>query len=103
MPQERIAATAGIRFVDSLLPLWIWGVGFLVIAAVLIMALSCRRRSAYIFALSTMTVWMAVWALLLFASAMDGGASWSAWTWPGFIGVACWATILSLHSREGVA
>lgn len=99
-PLDRLSETPAFRYVAELAPLRLWGAVFLTVAAVLVVALLVRRRPAYVLGLSLMCMWMLGWAGLLVASAIKEESSWSAWTWPLFVAVACYASLASLLSRE---
>ena len=100
-PGERLVQTPAFLYADRLISLTWWGIGYLVLAVVMLWAMAVHSRMAYRYALSAAFVWMASWAALSFAAALDGGqASFSAWTWPAFVAVACWATLASLAAGE---
>lgn len=83
-----------------LLPTALWGAGFIAAGTVLVAALVVRRRSLYVLALAPLLVWLLVWAGALAWNAVFGDGSFSAPAFPAFVAVACWATMISLQSRE---
>lgn len=99
-PLGRLLASPTLQFANEVFPLRLWGYGFLTVAVVLIAALLVNNRRTYLIALAVMCVWMAFYTAVTAWSAFSGGGSFSAWTWPAFIAVACWATMLSLAARE---
>ena len=99
-PEDRLKATPAFDYADRLIDLDVLGGGFLALAAAFVVALLIRRRSLYQQMLSVAVVWMTAYAALMLVSALDGRASFSAWTWPGFIALACWASLRSLAVRE---
>lgn len=99
-PLDRLLNSPTLQFANKLIPLSLWGYGYLAVALVLLGALLARDRRAYRLALAVMLVWMAFYTAVTLWAAFAGGASFSAWTWPAFIVAACWATELSLAARE---
>ena len=99
-PLERLVATPSLRYAQDLVGLRAWGVGYLLVAALLTGALLAGSRRVYAYGLAVMALWLAVYALMVLLSAFTGASSWSAWAWPAFIAAACWATLLSLLSQE---
>lgn len=99
-PRERIEATASLRYADQVVPLPLWGGAFVAVAALLAVALAAHSRRLYQAVLGLMAVWMLIYSFVLIGSALYGLASWSAWAWPSFIACACWASLLSLESKE---
>lgn len=100
---DRLLATPGFRYADTLLPLEAFGVGFLVTAAVLVAALVLDRvgsRRTYQHALAAALVWMLGWTGVMVAAAVEDLASFSAWVWPAFVARACWASYVSLELGE---
>ena len=68
-------------------------------ARVFVAALVTQRRRAYQLALGCAIAWMSLWTVLAAASAAATG-SFTAWEWPAFVGVACWASLVSLETKE---
>ena len=99
-PQDRLRLTPSFAYADRVVDLRLWGVGFLAVAVFLALAMLMRSRSAYRAGLSVACLWMAVWAIVLALSAFDASASFSAWTWPAFVALACYATLRSLSEGE---
>lgn len=99
-PRARLLTSPALRTVDHLFPLGLWGWAFLALAAWLGGALLARSRAAVVRGLAVMVAWMLLYSAVMAWSAIDGGASFSAWTWPMFVGVACFASTLSLMARE---
>ena len=99
-PTGRLTATPVFRYVDDhLLDIHLWGVGFLLLAAAFAAALLTHRRRVYQLALGCAIGWMSLWTVLAAASAAETG-SFTAWAWPAFVGVACWASLVSLETKE---
>lgn len=94
MQQSTFASAAQV------LPLPYQGIGFLGIAALLGIALLSRRREIYVAGLAWMLVWVAIWALICVRATVHGDASVLAAWWPAYVVCACWASMLSLLSRE---
>lgn len=95
-PDSRLAGSPAF----PLLPTTVWGVGFIVGAACLSCALVAGDRDLYAKALAPLLIWLGVWAAALAWSAIFDGTSFSAPAFPLFGAVACWATMLSLLTRE---
>lgn len=99
-PRARLLATPTFRYLDGIVSLRAWGVAFLGLAVVLAFAWVSHKRELYQVALSLMLVWMGIYTVVTLFSAIQGQASFAAWTWPAFIMCACWASLLSLWARE---
>lgn len=97
---QLIKSTA-YRGADDILPLQVWGVGFLGIAAWLSVAAVLGRRAVFVAGLAWLGVWMVVWAGVFIRVYIEGGATFLAWTFPAYVAAACWASMLSLLAREG--
>jgi hypothetical protein len=87
-------------YIDAGIGLHLWGWGFLFAAALMTIALVVRQRVLYQAVLAVFIVWLVLFAGVLAVAAMHEAASWSAWAWPAFGARACWASFLSLDSRE---
>lgn len=99
-PRRRLMDSPSLRFLDGLVPLSLLGWGFLLVAGGMLLALIRDERLTYQLALGVMIVWMFAYTVATLASAFFGEASFSAWVWSAFVCAACWATLLSLMSRE---
>lgn len=99
-PESRLHRTPAFAYADRWVDLTLWGAGYLVIAVALVVALALRSRRGYRSALSAGFVWMIGWAVLTLLAALQGDASYSAWIWPAFVAVACWASLVSLAAGE---
>lgn len=101
----RLAASPALAYAATLMPLPMWGIWFLTVAALMAVALAGRRtgwawRQVYTYALWTGIVTMTVWAVVFAAAALTAGASPGAAAWPGFAAVACYASYRSLQAGE---
>lgn len=96
----RLVTSPPYRSANEILPLPVWGVGFLGVAAWLTLAAVTSRRSVFVAGLAWLGVWMAVWAGVFIAVYFKGDASFLAWTFPAYVAAACWASMLSLLARE---
>ena len=99
-PLDRLIATPSLRYAQDLVGLRAWGIGYLLVAALLAGALLAGSRRVYCYGLAVMTLWLAVYAVMVLVSAFTAASSWSAWAWPAFVAAACWASLLSLSARE---
>jgi hypothetical protein len=99
-PRRRLMDSPSLRFLDGLVPLNLLGWGFLLVASGMLFALLRHERRTYQLALGVMIVWMFAYTVATVASAFYGQASFSAGAWPAFVCAACWATLLSLETRE---
>jgi 4-amino-4-deoxy-L-arabinose transferase-like glycosyltransferase len=98
-PLDRLLQTPTFHYANDLISIRLWGAGFLALAAVFIAALLTHTRKTYQYALGVAIGWMTLWAVVAAASATDLG-SFTAWAWPAFIARACWASLVSLETRE---
>ena len=97
---DRLRASPGLAYAETVVPIQAWGVGFLAVAVVLGFAAIRKDRAMFQVALGVGIVWLAAWALLLVASYFDGQSSPSAWTWPAIIAWHMWAVEKSLASGQ---
>lgn len=97
---DRLIQTPAFNYADSIGGIRLWGAGFLTLAAAFVVALVLKRRRPYQIALTVAIVWMTLWAAVTAASAFIDLSSFTAWAWPAFIGRACWASLVSLETRE---
>lgn len=88
------------RSAAELLPLPYQGIGFLAIAFLMAVGMISHNRGIYIAGLIWMMVWLFIWALILVRAAHSGQASVLAAWWPAYVVLACWASAISLISRE---
>lgn len=95
-PGARLSGSSAFPF----LPTPVWGAGFVVAGVALTVALLAGRRTLYLLALAPLLVWLLVWAVALGVNAVTSDGSFSAPAFPAFTAVACWASMLSLNSRE---
>src|SRR5689334_18530275 len=77
-PLDRLTDSPALRFANTVIPLPVWGYGYITLAVVLIAALILTNRRAYQVALAVMCVWMAFYAAVTAWAAFAGGASFSA-------------------------
>lgn len=98
------AVDPGTRLAGSpafpLLPIAVWGGGFIFSGLVLGASLIGQFRDLYVYALAPLMVWCAVWTVMLAWAAVFDGGSFSAPALPAFVARACWATMLSLLAEE---
>ena len=99
-PTHRLRETPSTRYLDDLVGIGVVGIVFLALAALLAVALVARRRQLAVLSLGALASWLIAYATVTLLAALNGQASFSAWLWPGFVAAACWATMLSLLSRE---
>lgn len=100
----RLQESPALAYAATLMPLPMWGIWFLTVAALMAVALAGRRtgwaRQVYTYALWTGIVTMTVWAVVFAAAALTARASPGAAAWPGFAAVACYASYRSLQAGE---
>ena len=97
---ERLRQTPGLKYAGAVIPLWLWGAGFLIVGVTLGVAILRHRRTLYSRAMSAAMLWLIVWALLMLGAGLFGEASLSAWAWPGIVAWHMWAVLQSLESRQ---
>lgn len=98
-PPEALLASPVLEVANEHLPIHLWGVLFLLVAAVQVVALIVHRCILYEVALILMVVAMVVWAAVFVAAAREGGSP-TAWCWPAFVAVACYANLAALVKGE---
>jgi hypothetical protein len=100
-PLHRLGATPGLQYVQiSAGGIRLYGVTFLVVAALIAAAMASRRRGPCLYALNLGALSMALWGVLQLAAAIFSTGSPSGWCWPGIVCAACMATSRSLRRRE---
>ena len=99
-PEPRLHQTLTFRYADRYLDLTLWGLGYILLSAIMGFALIVGRRTVYLGALSAAMLWMLGWTALSFLGAVHFSGSFSACLWPAFVTIACWASMRSLSSQE---
>lgn len=99
-PRPRLLASPALAFADRFIDLHLWGIGFLIVATVLVVALISHHARSYQAALAVMALWIGFYAFTLVVAAFKGGATYSAWTWPAFVFAACVASLMSIETGE---
>lgn len=97
---DRLIQTPTFHYADTFVSIRYWGAGFLALSLAFLAALALRRRRGYQIALTVAIVWMSLWAAVTAASTLTSPSSFTAWAWPAFIARACWASLVSLETRE---
>lgn len=99
-PDARLAASPGLQYASLYPGLTYWGLGFLVVGAVMTYALIVHERRTYQVGLGIAIVWLSLWAAVLAFAAIFSDASPTSWVWPLFVARACYASLVSLEVRE---
>lgn len=99
-PQERLRQTPAFKYADRVIDLDVWGLCFLALAGGLFLALALHHRNLYRGMLGAAIVWMLAYATMTAVAAFNGQTTYAAWAWPTFVAVACWASLVSITSRE---
>lgn len=99
-PLHRLTQTPSFNYANSLFSIRWWGAGFLALAIAFIGALIAHRRKPYQIALGVAIAWMTLWSIVTATAALVDLSSFTAWVWPAFIARACWASLVSLETRE---
>jgi hypothetical protein len=99
-PVARLNRTPGLAYANDQISVRAWGLLFLAAAAMMSLALLTHRRTLYQYALLVCVVAMTLWAVTLAAAAVNSTATVTAWCWPAFIAVACYASYRSLSVEE---
>lgn len=97
---ELVQAGVFYEVANTIAPLRVWGVLFLIVAAVHVAALAMRRRWAYQVGLALMVGLLLVWAVVGLVAAIRETGSYTAALWPGFVACACIASFRSLNVGE---
>lgn len=99
-PIGRLVESPGLAYADGFLTLRGWGALFLAAAAVMAAALVRHERDWFRAALFFCAVCMAFFAAVLLWAGLHGEASFAAWSWPGIVVAACFASYRSLTTGE---
>lgn len=99
-PLERLVATPGLAYLNSWVSIRLVGLILLVGATGLAYAMWSHRRIVTVVVLVACMAWMGAFAVALIFAAIFGDASFAAWAWPGYVALACWASLLSLQAGE---
>lgn len=88
-------------YVERISDLRLWGVGFLIMAALIIFALLTDHVDQVVQALAICALWMYAWSVVGVLAAFRDDASYAAWAWPLSIGNFCVATIFGMAKGDG--
>lgn len=99
-PLDRLRATPGLEYVDDVSGIRFVGCIFAAAALLLAAAMLRQNRKLAQMVLGGSAAWLAIFAVAMVGAAVFDQASWSAWAWPAYVASACWASLLSLESRE---
>lgn len=97
---SRLLESPALEFASQALPLPAWGAMFLAASGVMVTALMQHERTWFRFALWLGITCLGVWSLIFLGAAIWSDASPSAWVWPAFASVACFASDRSLLKGE---
>lgn len=89
-----------LRYANELMPIRVWGALFVTCAALMAWAMVRANRTEYRFALLVCALSMVIWTGIAVAGIWVEHVSFSAWTWPGLVSAACFATNLSLARND---
>lgn len=100
-PQGRLGRAPSLQPARDAADLWLWGVMWLTLAALMAAAWFTRNRDRYIFALKVNRwVWFGWGFLIESAVFTQPDVSFLAGTMGWFVATACWASDRSLVARE---
>ena len=100
-PQGRLERAPGLALARLLMPMTLWGIFLLGVAALMVAALITGRRMWFITALYVYMVAAVVWAGVYTGAVwITPDASFGGGAWPAFLAVACYASSRSLFRRE---
>lgn len=94
------SASPALAYIDTLMPLKVWGAVFLCCSALMVVAMLRRGRTLFRFPLRFCALAMIVWAGFIAAASITGNATPLSAAWAAFIAVACLASDRSLAARE---
>lgn len=96
----RLRETPALRYADTVFPIHAWGLLILAMGAALAVALIRRRRTWYTYVLGGAATWMSLFSLATFTAIFKDRAPLGGWAWPGFVAVACIASLRSISTGE---
>ncbi len=94
-PRNRWLASPVFRVANDILPMPCWGAAFLTVTSILLIGIALQRRALYERGLAILVALLVVWALV-FATAIAGQGSFTAWLWPAFGATVAAGTIREL-------
>lgn len=97
---DRLQASPGLHFADSIMPLQVWGGMFVVVASLMLAALVTHVRAVFQYALLVAIISESLWSLSLLLGAFTAELSWTAWIRDAAIAAFCFASYRSLMKRE---
>lgn len=100
MLSGRLAASPALAYANGLLPLPAWAMMFLTVAVLMAGALASGNRHLYRYALWLAILSMTIWAVVFALAVFRGEGSPTAFFWPSFVAVACYASNRSLLAGE---
>lgn len=100
-PLHRLDYVHALSAPRMLMPMWLWGLAFLTISAVMLTALAAKKRARFVFALylcaTTFFLWGCMYAWSIF---LDERVSLLAPIYPWFVVICCRASAKSLLRGE---
>lgn len=88
-------------YVERVSDLRLWGIGFIVMALLILVALLADRTEWIVPVLAVCALWMYVWMVVGVLAAIRDDASYAAWVWPLALGNFCVATIRGNARSDG--
>lgn len=100
-PQGRVSRNPSLTAARVMLPMWAWGLLFLGLAVMMVVAMASHRRNLEVYALMIYATANVVWALVYFAALfLSPDASFNGPAASGLVACACIASTVSLLRRE---
>lgn len=96
----RLLMSPALAYANSYMPIRVWGLLFLAVSAIMLVAMYKKHRRPYQFALLMCIVSMAIWTVVSIIAVFESNATWGGWAYPAFVTFTCWAVYRTLASRE---
>src|SRR5690349_19642394 len=96
----RLTESPSLANADSILTLPAWGLMYLGLSVLMLVAFAIRGVVPFSYALWIAAICEALWALCLFVGIWTADLSASAWTRDGMIAAFCYASLRMLQTRE---
>lgn len=97
---DTLRGAPAYRSIDRVIPLEAQGVGYIGIAILLGLGIIIHSRVVHVAGLAWLMAWTASLSGLLVYGWVKGDVTFLAWVLPAYVAAACWASMLSILTRE---
>lgn len=97
---DRLREAPTYAAIDKIIPLFFQGIGYACIALILFAGMWTKKRELFVAGLAWMMSWTVILSGMLVYAWYQHQVTILAWVFPAYMSAACWASMLSLITRE---